>query len=118
MKEPSGVAGIVTLNVTKKIASNKMDASPRDFAQVISGPPVPHMLQKYQTESRRENIIVSDPHRPFCTPTIHILATRNQETKTFPKSTYASGDDGIPRRVKTKLHLSEQNRDFIRITGK
>jgi hypothetical protein len=52
-------------------------------------------IQNYRP-SLRENIIVSDSHRPFCTPTKHILATRNQETKTFPKSTYASGDAGIP----------------------
>jgi hypothetical protein len=45
MKEPSGVAEIVTLNVTKKFASNKMDASPRDLAQVNSGPPVPHIFR-------------------------------------------------------------------------
>jgi hypothetical protein len=44
----------------------------------------------------KENISVSDSHHPFGTPTKHILATRNRETKTFPKSTYASGDAGIP----------------------
>jgi len=44
----------------------------------------------------RANIIVSDQHHPFCTPTKHNLVKQNPKTETFPKSTYASGDDGIP----------------------
>ncbi len=63
------------------------------FAQVISALPDPDHAQ--DIAKLRENFIVSDSRRPFCKPTKHILVTRIQETKTFPKSTYASGDAGI-----------------------
>jgi hypothetical protein len=57
-----------------------------------------------------QTFIVSDSHRPFCIPTKHILVTRNRETKTFPKSTYATGDAGILAESQKKLHIPEQNR--------
>jgi hypothetical protein len=62
--------------------------------------------QNHESNSK-ENIIVNDWHRPFCIPTKHNLATRNRETKTFPKSTYAFGDAGIPDESQRKLHLPE-----------
>ena len=52
------------------------------------------------------NIIVSDQHHPFCTPTKHNLVTQNPKAETFPKSTYASGDDGIPTESQKEITKS------------
>jgi len=74
-----------------------------------SGPSRSALIQKYRPNFQ-PNFIVSDSHRPFCIPTKHILVTRNRETKTFPKSTYATGDAGILAESQKKLHIPEQNR--------
>jgi hypothetical protein len=65
----------------------------------------------------KENFNVSDLHHPFCTPTKHTLSTRNRQTKTFPKSTYATGDDGIPGESQKKLRLREEKSEFFGFTG-
>src|SRR5271156_5234312 len=70
-------------------------------------------IQRQRPDSG-ENINVSDRHHPFCTPTKHTLSTRNRQTKTFPKSTYATGDDGIPGESQRKLRLGEQKSEFLR----
>jgi hypothetical protein len=55
----------------------------------------------------QRKIIVSDSHHPFCTPTKHILIMRRRETKTFPKSTYAFGDAGIPGKSQNEIAPAE-----------
>jgi hypothetical protein len=57
------------------------------------------------------NIIVSDQHRPFCTPTKLNLVTQNPTAEMFPKSTYASGDDGIPSESQKEITKSGFNPD-------
>jgi hypothetical protein len=65
-----------------------------------------------------EKINVSDLHHPFCTPTKHTLSTRNQQTKTFPKSTYATGDDGIPGESQKEIKTGQTKIGIPRIYGR
>jgi hypothetical protein len=63
--------------------------------------------------SLRSRLIASDSHRPLRTPTRHILATQNREVKTFPKSTYATRDAGIPVESQKEIAAAAKNPEFF-----
>lgn len=59
------------------------------------------------------DFIASDSHRPLRIPTRHILAVRNREVKTFPKSTYATRDAGIPVESQKESAAAAKNPEFF-----
>ncbi len=100
----------VTQDITKDLTSNEVgvvvSSICSDHQRLLLNPPLREV-----NPNLRENIIVSDQHRPFCTPTKHILVTQNPKTETFPKSTYASRDAEIPSESQKEITKSGFNPD-------